>query len=369
MLSSARLPVAVLVAALACTAVGAQTPAPAQTPPAAKVAPPPPAPPPSTPEQPPPPPTAVAATVNGQPIPELAVYRALLREPPARRVELRTEALNFLIENALIDQYLEQLKVAVEAKDVEERFQQVKKQMLEAKVNFEDLLKKLHVTEADLRAQIVGALRFDNFVTRYATDKALHEFFDANRAMFDGSQVKARHILLTAPAGDAKAAEQARAKLLGLKKQIEDQVAGALKVVPPGDKLALEKARIKVLGETFAAVAAKESACRSKSAGGELGWFPRAGLMVEPFAKAAFALKPHELSDVVATEFGLHLILVTDVKPGREVQYEKLKEVVKEVYADRLREMLVSRLRPPARIVINQPAAAAAPPGAPAGKR
>jgi peptidyl-prolyl cis-trans isomerase C len=361
MLSFTRLSAAVLGVALACTAVGAQTAAPApkspaSPPPGAPATPPPPTPPPSTPEPPPPPATAVAATVNGQAIPELAVYRALLREPPARRAELRPEALNFLIENALIDQYLEQLKVAVEPKDAAERYKQVQEQMAKAGIDVKKLFEKLHITEADLRAQIVCSLRFDSFVNRYATDKALTDFFNANRAMFDGSQVKAKHILLAAPAGDARAAEQARAKLLALRKQIEEKVAAGMKTVPANDKLAQEKARVKMLTEAFAATAAQESACRSKSAGGELGWFPRAGLMVEPFAKAAFALKPYQLSDAVVTEFGVHLILVTDVKPGREVQYDKLKEVVKEVYAERLRETLLARLRPTARIVINQPA-------------
>jgi peptidyl-prolyl cis-trans isomerase C len=89
--------------------------------------------------------------------------------------------------------------------------------------------------------------------------------------------------------------------------------------------------------------------------------------MVEPFAKAAFALKPYEMSDVVVTEFGLHLILATDQKPGRDVQYEKLQEVVKEVYVDRMRDALLAQLRPSARIVVN-PAPAAAP-AAPAGKQ
>jgi peptidyl-prolyl cis-trans isomerase C len=74
--------------------------------------------------------------------------------------------------------------------------------------------------------------------------------------------------------------------------------------------------------------------------------------MVEPFARAAFALKPYEMSDVVATKFGYHLILVTDRRPGRDTKYEDVKEVVKEVYSDRLRENLAGQLRPNAKIVI-----------------
>src|SRR6266496_3097150 len=101
---------------------------------------------------------------------------------------------------------------------------------------------------------------------------------------------------------------------------------------------------MQLLADAFSAAASKESACPSKSAGGELGWFPRSGRMVEPFAKAAFALKPYEMSDVLTTEFGLHLILATDQKPGRDVQYEKLQEVVKEVFIDRMREALLAQL-------------------------
>jgi parvulin-like peptidyl-prolyl isomerase len=357
MLSCARLSLVALTAfALTAAAVAQAPPAAA---PAAQPTPPPPAPPPSTPQEPPPPASAVAATVNGQPIPELAVYRALLRQPPARRAALRPEVINFLVENALVDQYLEQAKVAVDPADVEKRFKESKDDIIKSYGDFKKVLDNLHITEADLRTQILCMLRFEKFTAQYATDKVLREFFAANKAMFDGSQVKARHILLKAAATD----EQAKAKLLGIKKQIEEQVTAGLKALASQDKLAQEKARLKLLDEAFAAAAAKESACSSKSAGGALGWFPRAGRMVEPFSKAAFALKPFEMSDVVATEFGFHLILVTEQKQGSEVQYEKLYEIVKEVYVDRLREALVARLRPPARITINPPPAAAAPAG------
>ena len=363
MLSCARLSLATVVALSLTSAAQAQTPpAPA---PAAQPAPPPPAPPPSTPQEPPPPASAVAATVNGQPISEIAVYRALLRQPPARRAALRAEVINFLVENALVDQYLEQAKVTVDPKDVDKRFEESKDDIVKSYGDFKKVLASLHITEADLRTQILCVLRFEKFTAQYATDKALRDFFAANKAMFDASQVKARHILLKAAAKDPAAVEQARAKLLTLKKQIDEQIAAGLKAVAAQDNLAREKARIKLLDEAFAAAAAKESDCPSKSAGGELGWFPRAGRMVEPFAKAAFALKPFEMSEPVATDFGVHLILVTEQKPGRETQFEKLQEIVKEVYVDRLRETLVARLRPSARITINPPPGA---PAAPAGK-
>ena len=91
----------------------------------------------------------------------------------------------------------------------------------------------------------------------------------------------------------------------------------------------------------------------SRYKGGDVGWFDRAGTMVEPFAKTAFALKPFRISEVIATQFGLHLILLLDSKPGKDVPFEQVKSDVKEVYCDRLRESLVSYLRQRGKITIN----------------
>ncbi|MCI0456785.1 MAG: peptidylprolyl isomerase [Gemmataceae bacterium] len=363
MLSKCRLCLAVVTVGLACAPAVAQTPA-QGTPPTAKPAPaqapppastPVPAPTPPAPPAPPPPPpaTAVAATVNGLAIPELAVYRATLRDAPGQRDKMRGEVLEFLIDNALIDQYLEQLKVAIDPKEVETKLQQIKDEM--KGLDWEKICGNLHLTEADLRTQIRSSLRWDKFVDQYANDKTLKEFFDTNKAMFDGSRMRARHILLKP---DAKATEEAKGKLLAIKKQIEEQVAAGMKAVTSQDKLEQEKARMKLLEDAFAGAAAKESVCPTKKEGGELGWFPRAGMMVEPFAKAAFALKPFEMSDVVTSEFGLHLILATGHNAGKEVAFDSMKEIVREVYGDRLREAVISRVRPQARIVINpQPGA------------
>src|SRR5262249_15307547 len=71
-------------------------------------------------EMPPPPPaTAVAATVNGQPIAEIAVYRAFLHDPAQYNAENRKEMINHLVENTLVDQYLFQLKIEATPKEVE----------------------------------------------------------------------------------------------------------------------------------------------------------------------------------------------------------------------------------------------------------
>jgi parvulin-like peptidyl-prolyl isomerase len=75
--------------------------------------------------------------------------------------------------------------------------------------------------------------------------------------------------------------------------------------------------------------------------------------MVQPFANAAFALQVNQMSEVIRTPFGLHLILVTERRPGKEVKFDDVKDVVKEVYFDRLHDYVASQLRQKAKVVVN----------------
>jgi peptidyl-prolyl cis-trans isomerase C len=214
------------------------------------------------------------------------------------------------------------------------------------------MLKELKVAEPELREHIEADLRWFKYASAQATDKVLSDLFTANKDMFDGTTVRAQHILMTPKDKTPQTAQKAVADLRAIKTAVENEVNAALAKLPPSaDKLARETERQKLLSETFGKYAKEKSDCPSKANGGAVGPFPKAGFMVAAFSNAAFAMKPYEMSDAVATPFGYHLLLVTERKAGKEVKFEEVKEVVKEVYLDRLHESLAGQLRQKASIV------------------
>lgn len=294
-----------------------------------------------------------AALVNGQPVTEVSVQRALKRVPPTDHAKARPEILDFLIDNLLIEQYLIAQKIVVDPKAVETRVGEIKAEMAKQKQDFAKMLSDLSLTEHELRTQIAADLRWESFALAQASDAALKNMFAKNTEMFDGSMVRARHVLMTPASADPKAVEPARATLLAVKKQVQDAGNAAVAGLPPtADPMSKEQARARAMEAAFAKAAEKYSICPSKKEGGDISWFPRAGSMVEPFAKAAFALKPYELSDVVPTPFGLHLILVTGRKAGVVTTYDKVKDEVREVFCGQLRESLCQQLRQSAKIAV-----------------
>ncbi len=139
------------------------------------------------------------------------------------------------------------------------------------------------------------------------TDAAAKDFYDKNPTqMKRPEQVHARHILIRA---DASAPEADKQKA---KAKAEDLLARAKK------------------GEDFAKLASENSDDPgSKTQGGDLSWFGR-GQMVEPFDKAVFALQPNQLSSVVETQFGYHVIQVLEKKPESTVPFEEAKDRISE---------------------------------------
>jgi peptidyl-prolyl cis-trans isomerase C len=309
----------------------------------------------------------LAASVNGQPILEEVVQRGLETVPAAKRAEVRGERLNVLIDDVLLEQYLQQLNVTVDPKEVDKRLEDMRAELKKRKQDFDKMLQEWKIGAAELRQHVAAELRWEKFIDSRATDKILQDLFAGNREVFDGTQVHARHILLTPASADAKVHEETRAQLVAIRKEIEDKVEEGLKKVPAeADALAREKARASLTDDAFAAKAKEKSACPSKENGGDIGWFQRAGFMVEPFSRAAFALKPYQMSDAVKTPFGYHLILTIERKPGRDVKFEDIKDMVKEYYAGLMREQLAAQIRQKSKIEIYPaPAVAATPLPAP----
>jgi peptidyl-prolyl cis-trans isomerase C len=298
--------------------------------------------------------SAPAAIVNGEPIAEAMVLRPLKNVPPDLQAKARVNLINFLIDNLLIDQHLRTAMPTTPA-EVDERMKAIKDEAAKNNMPIEKLLAQLELSEAELKAQVAADLRWEKYCKSQYPQAKLQEFFNGHRTHFDGSEVACRHVLIALPPEASPAQRQeAQARLAGYKKLIEDQAAAeTAKKTPPGaDPLLASANRLQATIDAFGAVAAKESDCPSKKGGGDVGSFGRAGRMVEPFAKAAFALEVGQISAPVETEFGCHLILVTAKTPGRDVNFEEVRDHVFEVCSERLREQLLPALRQKAAIQI-----------------
>jgi peptidyl-prolyl cis-trans isomerase D len=155
------------------------------------------------------------------------------------------------------------------------------------------------------------ALTLDDIAEKISVPAAeLQAYYEQNKASFtEAQQRRASHILLTVgDGGSAKDKDGAR-------------------------KLAQELlAQLRSKPQEFEKLARQHSKDPGSAAkGGDLGFFGR-NMMVKPFEEAAFGLRPGELSDVVETEFGLHIIRVDEVKGGEVAPFEKVKSQIEAMY-------------------------------------
>lgn len=298
------------------------------------------------------------AVVNGEPVYEATVQRALKNLPKGADLDrARQQYLGFFIDNTLIDQYLVQQKVQATKEDIDARIKGIKQEAAAKGQDFDKTLKDLALSEAEMRAILAADVRWEKYVASKTPEATLVSFFNANKDWFDGSQVRARHVLIEcSDRPDDKNRGAAKAKLQDVRRQVEAAGADAIKRADSKTNAAArDQVKFKTMEDAFAAAASKESDCPSKKEGGDIGWFPRVGRMVEPFAKAAFALQPGQLSDVVETPFGCHVIFCTARMPGKDVKFETCKEEVRDAIADGLREDLLTTLRKTAKIELIQP--------------
>jgi peptidyl-prolyl cis-trans isomerase C len=126
------------------------------------------------------------------------------------------------------------------------------------------------------------------------------------------------------------------------------------------DKEAAEKIREELVnGKNFADMAKLYSQCPSKEKGGELGLFTQ-GQMVPEFEKVAFALKTGEISELVETRFGYHIIKLNSKQDPYKLNYDDVKDTIKKQMVEKeVNEHLkvkINQLRENADITFDQTA-------------
>ena len=291
--------------------------------------------------------SSIVAKVNGTPITRVELDRAtkFMLAQSQNKKELTAEekkkadsaVLDQLISAELLYQAGKKLPIA----DIDSR---VATQMKQGKTKFpsteayEKALKASGLSEKDLEEFARKEIYINNLIEKdiaskvSISDDQAKKFYDENIDKFKQPEtVHASHILIGVDP-KASAEEKSKAK----------EKAEAL----------LKRAKA---GEDFAALAKANSTCPSAPQGGDLGSFSK-GQMVPAFESVAFSLKPGEISGVVETQFGYHIIKVIDKKPAGTVPFnDAKKEIINYLKIQKIQQSiseLVEKLRNEGKIEI-----------------
>jgi peptidyl-prolyl cis-trans isomerase C len=256
--------------------------------------------------------------------------------PADQRDRVYRGVLDDMIGYKLLVQEAKTQKIAVPDADIEAQVAQIRSQF-PSQQQFEQALTAQKMTVQDIRDDARSEISVEKLVEGAIGSKiavkpeAVADFYKNNQDKFQqGARVRASHILIQVPEGaDAAAKQQAKTKAEAILKDLK-------------------------AGKDFAA-AAKENSQDPGSApnGGDLGFFEQ-GQMVPPFEQAAFALKAGQMSEVVETPFGYHIIKVAEKQEARVVPIEEAKPQIEQYLTEQNRhaetELFVNALKAKAKI-------------------
>jgi foldase protein PrsA len=248
--------------------------------------------------------TEVVAEVNGDPITKEELYTAMYEEFAGGQT-FGERTLEQLIQRKLVEQEAKKQNISFSDAEVEAKIDEELekwKQDFGSEEQFELLLNQSGMTLEQLKESLKKELPFSMMLEKLfedqieITDEEIADYYEQYQHLFqEPEQVRASHILVD----DEKKAQDLLAQLRE--------------------------------GADFATLASEHSQDESTAKnGGDLGYFER-GQMVEAFESAAFSMEVGEISDVVESEYGYHIILVTD--KVTEVQ-RSLDEVRDQIYDD-----------------------------------
>lgn len=298
--------------------------------------------------------TGLAARVNGRPITNERLERFFEeyatekgRSPasiwqPGPFKKLKREALDQLVEQEVLFQEAERRKLTATREEAAQAVAALKARF-QKPGSFERRLERSGFDEAGYLEYVRRQLSIRKLLEQEAAaarlsvgDEEIRALYQSRPELFaEPEEVRVRHILRAVPAG-APEAERRKARR------------------------AAEKARASALrpGADFAALASKHSQDPSAEQGGDLGFVSR-GQMVSPFEEAAFALRPGEVSQVVETVFGFHVIQAVERRGGGTIPEEQAREPIRRRLlgekTERHLQERIAQLRAGARIEILAP--------------
>lgn len=293
--------------------------------------------------------SGIAAIVNDEVITSTDVDReyALMQKeaeklPASEKMGLKSAALNRLVDKKLVEQKIRELDIKVSDEDVRLAIEDVKKQNNLTQEALEQALATQGLTFAQYKVQLKEQLERMRLMSQEVRSKIqvgereMREYYESHRADYGGSETfHARHIFFKV---DPKASAEDAAKA--------EKLAGEV----------LAKARA---GEDFAELAKKYSQDPSAAKdGGDLGTFKRSDMLPE-IGDTVAAMKPGDVSSIVSSPAGLHIIKLEQKSQEKGRSFEEVKDSIEEqLYKKKSDERFnqwVKELRNAASIDIKQP--------------
>lgn len=240
---------------------------------------------------------------------------------------MKEQVVSSLMVKALLNEEISKRKITVSKEEIENAEKEVTSKF-GTKEQFTQILKTNGVSYDQFKKDLEEEIKMKKFVDSIAMvsigDSVAKKYYDDNINKFKyPKRVRASHILISANPNQIKdklKEENKDIKDEELNQKVQEEMDARLK---KAEKL---QAQLKAAPKTFAKVAKENSEdVASAIKGGDLGFFAE-DEMVEPFAKVAFAITPNTISEVVKTDFGYHIIMVTDRNEAGTLSFEQSKK-------------------------------------------
>jgi len=276
----------------------------------------------------------IAVTVNGKNITEAELEQAMKPQldavarqasslPPEfmeqYKKQIKPRILNNLISEQLLREKVKEANIVISDEEVINQITELisKQQQPLTLDEFKKKLEERGLNFEDMKNDVRNRLAYEKLMTSlwegkiFATEEDAKKYYDENPKRFEQpEQIAVSHILIKPEKPDPNSADPNEA----MKQSKATALAKAQDLLKQINE-----------GADFAELAKANSACPSAKDGGDLGFFPK-GQTTPPFEEAAFALEMGELSDIVETSYGYHIIQKTGHKDASTIPFEEAKK-------------------------------------------